>query len=90
MDMWQKFYKEELLDWIMIVILEEKVAKKQHESWQAWEVDKLHKIQQSEMQGNPRHTNRLGGEWIESSHIKKDLGVWWLIRGWTWPSNEHL
>lgn len=25
--------------------------------------------------GNPRHTNRLGVEWIESSHIKKVLGV---------------
>ena len=25
--------------------------------------------------GNPKHTYRLGGEWIESSSEKKDMGV---------------
>ncbi|GAB0192835.1 hypothetical protein GRJ2_001748800 [Grus japonensis] len=26
-------------------------------------------------QGNPKHKYRLGGEWIESSSVEKDLGV---------------
>jgi len=26
-------------------------------------------------QGNSKHKYRLGGEWIESSHEEKDLGV---------------
>jgi len=28
--------------------------------------------------GNPKHKYRLGGEWIESSPAKKDLGCWWM------------
>jgi len=33
-------------------------------------------------QGNPKHSYRLGNEWIESSPLEKDLGYWW-VKNWS-------
>lgn len=48
------------------------------ERWADTNLIKFNKVKSKVLhldRGSPRHTNKLGGEWIESSCIKKDLGV---------------